>query len=293
MELRHLRYFVIVAEEQNVSRAARRLHVSQPPLSRQIRDLEEELGLALFQRTAKSVTLTEAGKCFLSEARAVLLRAEAAVQKVRTMVKGDRGELRIGYAPSLTTEMLPTALRRFEQESPGSKVSLHDLSSEECLQKLTVGKLDLALTVPPQRSAMRGLHFEKLSSHPIACALPSSHRLARRRSLRLTELQSEKFLVYARQDYPEYHEVLDKVFRTASFTPRAMEEYDGVTGLISALVAGRGVAMVPTSIKRLAGTCLKLIPLTPPLPPVIVGALFAKEATPLVQRFVSILKQAE
>src|SRR5271155_3857791 len=107
MELRHLRYFVVVAEEQNVTRAAERLHVSQPPLSRQMRDLEEELGVELFRRTAKSLALTEAGKIFLPEARAVLLRAEQAVQTVRAMAKGERGQLRVGYAPSLTVEFLP------------------------------------------------------------------------------------------------------------------------------------------------------------------------------------------
>jgi DNA-binding transcriptional LysR family regulator len=100
MELRHLRYFVVVAEEQNVTRAAARLRLSQPPLSRQIRDLEEELGVELFRRTAKSLALTEAGKLFLGEARAVLLRAEQAVETVRRMAKGERGKLRVGYAPS-------------------------------------------------------------------------------------------------------------------------------------------------------------------------------------------------
>src|ERR1700683_2427650 len=145
VELRHLRYFVIVAEEQNVTRAAERLHVSQPPLSRQIRDLEQELGVGLFRRTAKSLALTEAGKIFLNEARAVLLRAEKAVQTVRAVASGGRGQLRVGYAPSLTVELLPQALRSFERECPGVRVTLHDLSTEECVQRLTNRKLDVAL----------------------------------------------------------------------------------------------------------------------------------------------------
>src|SRR6201996_9368942 len=129
MELRHLRYFVIVAEEQNVTRAAERLHVSQPPLSRQIHDLEAELGVELFHRTAKSLALTEAGKVFLNEARAVLLRVDKAVETVRTVARGDRGSLRIGYSPSLAVELLPKALRVLEHERPGIRVSLHDLST--------------------------------------------------------------------------------------------------------------------------------------------------------------------
>src|SRR3569623_66009 len=115
MELRHLRYFAAVAEEQNVTRAAARLHVSQPPLSRQIRDLEDELGVALFEHGAKSVRLTEAGRAFLPEARAALRRVEEAVQMVKAVAKGERGEIHVGYAPSLAVDLLPRALRRFQE----------------------------------------------------------------------------------------------------------------------------------------------------------------------------------
>src|SRR2546430_17042688 len=126
MELRHLRYFVAVAEEQNVTRAAARLHVSQPPLSRQIRDLEEELGVALFHHTAKALRLTEAGRVFLTEAQAVLRRTDEAVQTVKAVASGQRGEIHIGYAPSLTVEVLPRALRFFQEANPGVRVQLHD-----------------------------------------------------------------------------------------------------------------------------------------------------------------------
>src|SRR5437016_14680553 len=114
MELRHLRYFVAVAEAENVSRAALKLHVSQPGLSRQIRDLEEELGFLLFERSAKSVRLTEAGRVFLTEARAVLQRVEDAVKAARAVAAGGRGELNVGYAPSLTARILPATLRAFQ-----------------------------------------------------------------------------------------------------------------------------------------------------------------------------------
>src|SRR6266481_8230343 len=114
MELRHLRYFVAVAEEQNVTRAAARLHVSQPPLSRQIRDLEDELGIALFEHGAKAVRLTEAGRVFLNEARAVLQRVDEAVQTIKAVASGQRGEIHVGYAPSLTVEVLPRTLRFFQ-----------------------------------------------------------------------------------------------------------------------------------------------------------------------------------
>src|SRR5580765_6164099 len=139
MELRHLRYFVAVAEEQNVTRAAARLHVSQPPLSRQIRDLEDELGVAPFDHGAKAVRLTEAGRVFLTEARAVVQRAEEAVQTVKAVASGKRGEIHVGYAPSLTVELLPRALRFFQEANPGVRVRLHDLSTQEILRGLRNG----------------------------------------------------------------------------------------------------------------------------------------------------------
>src|SRR5262249_6565892 len=133
MELRHLRYFVAAAEAENVSRAAARLHVSQPALSRQIRDLEEELGSPLFQGTAKSVRLTEAGKAFLTEARVVLQGADEAVARARAIATGGHTELHVGYAPSPTVRLLPATLRAFQTEFPKVRVKLHDLSTEEML----------------------------------------------------------------------------------------------------------------------------------------------------------------
>src|SRR6201996_7492022 len=149
MELRHLRYFVAVAEEENVTRAASRLHVSQPALSRQIHDLEDEIGFLLLERSAKSVRLTDAGRTFLVEARKVLQAADDAVKAARAKAGGAQGELQVGYAPSLTVEILPRALRAFQAEFPGVRVRLHDLSTEEMIGGLNKGKLQLALQVKP------------------------------------------------------------------------------------------------------------------------------------------------
>jgi len=291
MELRHLRYFVVVAEEQNVTRAAERLHVSQPPLSRQIRDLEEELGVALFQRTAKSVALTAAGKIFLNEARAVLLQAEKAVQTVRAVASGERGQLRVGYAPSLTVTLLPKALRAFEAASPGVRVTLHDLSTEECVQKLTARKLDVALTVRPSGPSMRGLTFEKLTTYPICCAVAVTHPLAKKRTIALARLREERLLGYSQEDYPEYFVWLAHIFKSNPFDPHNVEEYDSATGLIAAVEAGRGVAMVSTSMKCLTGPRVKLIPISPPLPPLVLGALTTKMLSPLTMQFIAAVKK--
>src|ERR1700742_1756234 len=175
MELRHLRYFVAVAEEENVTRAAAKLRVAQPAVSRQIHDLEEELGLALFERTAKSLHLTDAGKVFLDEARAVLARADEAMKAVRAVAGGERGELRVGYAPSLTVQILPRALRRFQAEHPQVRVALHDLSTEEMLAGLRENRLDLALMVQPTAGQLRGLKFHELARYALCAAVAPTH----------------------------------------------------------------------------------------------------------------------
>src|SRR5438876_2896743 len=171
MELRHLRYFVAVAEEQNVTRAAARLHVSQPPLSRQIRDLEDELGVALFEHGAKAVRLTEAGKVFLTEARAVLQRADEAVQMTKAVASGQRGEIHVGYAPSLSVELLPRALRFFQEANPDVRVQLHDMSTQEMLRGLRGDKLHVALLIQVSAKVLTGLVFEELHRYAVCVAV--------------------------------------------------------------------------------------------------------------------------
>lgn len=201
MELRHLRYFVAVAEEQNVTRAAMRLHVSQPPLSRQIRDLEDELGVALFDHDANAVRLTEAGRVFLIEARMILKRAEEAVQMAKDVAGGKRGEIQIGYAPSLTVELLPRALRYFRMSNPGVRVRLHDLSTQEMLRGLRDGKLHAALLVQTPPKTLAGLVFEELQRLAVCVALHPAHPLARTRRVGLEQVAKEHLIAFTLVDY--------------------------------------------------------------------------------------------
>ena len=291
MELRHLRYFVIVAEEQNVTRAAERLHLSQPPLSRQVRDLEAELGVELFRRTAKSLALTEAGKVFLGEARAVLLRAEQAVESARAAARNCHGRLRVGYAPSLTARFLPGTLRAFAEEFPAVKVDLHDLSSEECRQRLAARKLDLALTIKPAGMA-KGLAFETLVAASVSCAVAPAHPLARKRSVRLRDLAGLPFVAYAEEDYPEYAEWLRRVCRAAGFRPEIVGEYDGATGLITAIESGRGVALVAATLQCLAGVRVAFLPVRPRVPLPGVGVVYTVPAPAAVEHFIRVAKKA-
>src|SRR6266498_1718772 len=215
MELRHLRYFVAVAETENVSRAALKLHVSQPALSRQIRDLEDELGFLLLERSAKSVRLTGAGRTFLIEARAVLRRAEDAVNAARAVATGATGELHVGYAPSLTARILPPTLRAFQAELPHVRVKLHDLSTEEMFAGLGEEKLQLAFVPRPVGRTLRGMDFHELLRDPIRVAVSPKHRLAQSRSVSISEIVGEPLIAYSHKDYPEAHELLGRVFASA------------------------------------------------------------------------------
>ncbi len=271
MELRHLRYFVAVAEEQNVTRAAARLHVSQPPLSRQIRDLENELGVALFDHGAKSLRLTEAGRVFLVEARAVLQRSHEAVQTVKAVASGERGEVHVAYAPSLTVELLPRVLRDFQEASPGVRVVLHDLSTQEMLRRLREGKIHVALLVQPGPRALAGLVFEALCRYAVCLAAHPSHPLARARTVTLEQVAPERLVTYSLADYPEYHAWLKDLFGSGKLPVQIAEEHEGSTSLIAAVEAGRGVALVPEGFKCFAGPRLTVRPLRPAPPPLVLG----------------------
>ena len=263
MELRHLRYFVGAALAENVSRAAAKLHVSQPALSRQIRDLEEELGFSLFERSAKSVRLTEAGKAFLAEAQAVLQRAEDAVSRARSVAAGGRMILHVGYAPSPTVRIMPLVLRAFQGQFPEMRVKLHDLSTEEMLNGVREGELQMAFLVRPGRGALRGLHFEELARDTVRLAVPRAHSLAGRRSATLAHVASEPLVVFSRKEYPESHEYLQRLFASIKAKPRIAEEHDSAASLIAAVESGTGVAVVPQSLACSTGPRLKLLPIVP------------------------------
>jgi DNA-binding transcriptional LysR family regulator len=291
MELRHLRYFIGVAEEENVSRAALKLHVSQPALSRQIRDLEDELGFRLLERSAKSVRLTEAGRVFLTEARAVLQRAEDGVKAARAIATGASGELHVGYAPSLTARILPQTLRAFQAELPGVRVRLHDLSTEEMLAGLREGKLQIAFIVHLTPAMLRGLQFQELIRDSICLAVAPKHPLAGRRTITLTEVAREPLITYSRKDYPDAHEMLAAVFAGINAKPRIVEEHDSVSSLIAAVEAGNGVAVAPQSLTCTAGPRLKLIPFSPAPEPLVVGAAWSKAGlTAVAEQFLKCAK---
>ena len=276
MELRHLRYFVAVAQEENVSRAASQLHVSQPGVSRQIHDLEDELGFLLFERTGKSVRLTEAGRIFLDEARDILARIAEAVEKARASLTS-QAEINVGYVPSGTVEILPQALRIFRANYPGMRVTLHDLSAEEMQPLLLQRKLDLALTVLRHRLS-RELAMQELARYATCVAVGATHPLAKSRVVSLEQMASEPIAAYTRKDYPGYHKQLEKMFATIGRKPRLGSEHDSGSSLIAAVAAGHEFALLPSCVSGTAGARLKLLKLRPALPPWSIVALWRKDA---------------
>ncbi|MDB6139056.1 MAG: hypothetical protein JWO94_2128 [Verrucomicrobiaceae bacterium] len=292
MELRHLRYFVVVAEEQNITRAAVRLHVSQPPLSRQIRDLEQELGVALFERSAQSVRLTEAGSAFLGEARAVLFRVDQAVDKVRAVGSQCAGVLRVGYAPSPTVELLPPALRAFGKALPRVKVLLHDMTGGEMLEGLNHDKLDVVLIVKPALKSTRGMNVETLREYRVGIAIPPGHPFTKRKGVTVKEAAAEPLVAYSRKDYPDYFEMLERLLGKAFKTIQVVEECDGAMSLITAVESGRGVSVAAESITCIAGGRVGFVPFSPAPEPLVVSMVWRKGVlNAQTQRFIDTLRK--
>lgn len=273
-----------------MSKAALRLHVSQPSLSRQVRDLEEELGFSLLERRAKSVRLTEAGRVFLMEAREMLARVESGVQRARAAALGGGGVLHIGYAPTLTARILPSALKAMQVAMPRVELKLHDTSTREMLSGLRNGSLQVAITVRPSDSALRGLRFEPCATESLRLAVSPTHPLARKQEVALGVLSGQRMLGYNRQDYPEYHDLLEKLFEGMKPVPRLVEEHDGVSSLISAVAASDGVAIVPHSLECIAGQRLSLLRLIPEPEPLGIGVLINPDhPTEAASRFVELV----
>ena len=291
MELRHLRYFLAVAEAQNFTKASQRLRVAQPALGRQVNDLEDELGVKLLERSPRGATLTAAGEAFVVEAKAVLQRAEEAARVARAFATGERGELHLGYAPSPTVELLPRILHAYQSEAPGVRMVLNDLTTGEMVRGLRSGKLHAALMVQSSPKEAHGLVFEELCRYPICVALPHGHRFARGKTIALANLVRERLVAYSRAEYPEYHDLLASLFVPTGAKPVIAEEHDGATSLMAAVEAGRGLAIVPSSLACLAGPRLRVLELRPAPAPLVVGVAYARrKLNPTSERFVKLLR---
>jgi DNA-binding transcriptional LysR family regulator len=290
-----LRYFVAVAEMENVSRAAmQRLHVSQPSLSRQIRDLEDEMGVRLLERTAKSVKLTEAGRAFLDEARAILKQTDDAVGKVRAIAGKAETELHIGDWPLATGRIMPMLLRAYQKAMPDVKVKVHDWPVERNITGVRDGRLQLAIILPPLKSnALEELRFEPLFAGRVCLAVSCDHPFAKKRAVSLGDAAREPFVGLTREDYPRYLEYLDAIFARVKDKPRLVEEHDGWSGVFSSVSAGVGVALTSDTFNYAFDDRIKLVHLTPEPKRVAVGIITRKgKLSAAAENFCQCAKEA-
>ncbi|WP_395751385.1 LysR family transcriptional regulator [Prosthecobacter sp.] len=293
MELRHLRYFAAVAEVMNFTKAAARLRVAQPSLSRQVQDLEDEIGVDLLKRSPRGVTLTAEGKLFLAETLETLKRVDESVEKVRALARGEYGELHIGYAPSPTVEVLPPALAAFRYAAPGVKVVLHDLAGDELCEGLHRGRLEIAVMIQPSAESGAGLEFEELKSYPYYVAMAPGHALSKLKSVTVERVATEPLVGLRRLDYSEYYRILDGIFAPHGVRPRIAVECDGASTLIAEIEVGRGIGVVSEVFQRAAGRRLVYRRISNSEEVQRVGIVRAQkgDVTPAGEKFCEILRK--
>jgi DNA-binding transcriptional LysR family regulator len=293
MELRHLRYFLAVAEALNFTKAAAQLRIAQPALSRRVQDLEDEIGVDLLKRSPRGVTLTAEGKLFLEKTRHLLKLADESVEQVRALARGQYGDLHIGYSPSPTVEILPPALAAFQKAFPQVNVLLHDASQRELAEGLQDGTLELAIMVPPADDQSAGIQFEVLRTYALCVAMTPVHPFARMKSISLERVAAEPLVVLGRKDYPEADRYLDRLFAPIRVKPRIAVECDSASSLITEVEAGRGIALANTVFKLVAGKRLLYRPLTGTTEVLSVGIARASkgDVTPAGENFCKILRK--
>lgn len=250
MELRHLRYFSVLADELHFGRAAQRLAISQPPLSVAIRQLEEAVGARLFDRNSKTVRLTPAGQALRASARRLLRQAEEAALEARDVAAGSAGLLRIGFVGAMLYRGLPQALRALQAQHPAVRISLAELNSGEQVTELLHDRLDLGFMHTARMP--RDLSCRLLLTEPFVACLPSGHALARKRVLAPTDLREQPFVLFARASSPDYHERILSICAQAGFLPEVRHEVRHWLAVVSLVAQGLGVALVPQAMQRSA-----------------------------------------
>jgi DNA-binding transcriptional LysR family regulator len=249
MELRHLRYFRAVAEERHFGRAAVRLHMAQPPLSQQIRQLESELGVTLLRRSTRKVELTPAGEAYLARVREILTAVDAAGEEAHRVDAGLEGRLAIGCVGSATYSLLPALARALREELPGIDFTFRgEMLVPDLADALRAGAIDLALLRPPLDDT--GLSVRHLRRERLLVALPDGHRLAARQRIRLVDLREEEFIVHSGRRSVMYDLVV-RLCRGAGFDPRVRHEVAETSTLVTFVAAGLGLALVPEPVAEL------------------------------------------
>lgn len=290
IELRHLRYFIAVAEELHFGRAANRLQMAQPPLSQQIRQLEIEIGFQLFHRTKRSVQLTTAGQVFLKEARRILSQLEQAIETGRQASRGELGQLAIGFVSSASYSILPKILSGFRRQLPTVELALHELTTDQQLRWLRDKRIDVGFVRPPIDDESLGI--STILQEPLVVALPQSHSLAAAESVSLRSLGSESFILFPRQLAPGLYDQIIALCQQMEFSPKVVQEAIQMQTIVSLVAAEIGVAIVPISLQNLQRTGVVYRRLQEPTPKAAIAVVWQQhDASPIVDRFLEVVAQ--
>jgi DNA-binding transcriptional LysR family regulator len=289
--LRHLRYFLVVAEELHFGRAAERLHMAQPPLSQQIRRLEAEVGAELFVRTTRRVDLTAAGAAYVERARAILASVDAAAAEARRIAAGSEGRLVIGCVGSVTYSLLPELSGRLAEELPGVDFSFRgEMLASEQVHALRAGTIDLAFLRPPVADPT--LAVTSLRHDRLVLAVPAGHRFAARHLIRVADLRGEGLIVHSAQRRSAMYDVVHRLCREAGFEPTVRHEVGETSTLVTLVAGGLGVAIVPQPVQALSLEGIVYVPLVRPATSVeLVVAHRADRHEPHLDRTLAVVRE--
>lgn len=290
MELRHLRYFIVVAEQLHFSRAAEILHIAQPPLSQQIQSLENELGVPLLIRTKRSVQLTPAGQAFLVEARKVITQAGRAIEVAQQAHHGILGRLDIGFVGTAITEILPVILKDFRERYPLVETKLQNLVTTEQIQAIHDDQIQVGFLHTPILDA--SLSLEIIRREPLVVVLPADHALAGQENIAPVQLREETFVMYPRHWNPGLFDQIISICQQAGFPIRLGQQALGWESIISLVAAGFGVSIVPTSSQILRSVGVIYRPLQGVAPTFDLAlAWLPSNPSPLLHNFLQIARE--
>ncbi|MEM1157521.1 MAG: LysR substrate-binding domain-containing protein [Verrucomicrobiota bacterium] len=265
VELRHLNYFVMTAEEGSVNRASKRLFVSQPAVSRQIRDLEDELGVLLFFREPTGLSLTPAGEIALLHARDILMKAEGLQTTLQTFASSHaRHRLKVGYLPTALPGFLATGMRRFKQQVTGVELQISEMSPVEQEQALRNGEIDLGLIGDPEDHLRREFQVEHILKTEMAMLVPEDHPLATRKTVSLAAFGNDHFATLSEKKFPGRSAMMQKFFAKAGIAPEIVCAAEGLSELLGLIGAGDLVALAPADLKQLPHRGVCFLPLKQP-----------------------------
>lgn len=291
MELRHLKYFIAVAEELNFGRAAARLHMAQPPLSVQIQHLEKDLGVRLLDRTGRGTSLTREGEVFLLEARQICEQVSRARRAVNQAAIGDLGRLRVAGVPSAFMEELPMVIPRFRRENPGIILDLREGGTQESLDALLAGTVDIAFV--REGDPVEGIEIMPVRMGSFEAVVPVGHRLAGKATVEIADLAFEPFVVTSRRISPYYYDQTLAALASAGITPRTVIEATSIHAQIGYVACGVGVSLVPPGTAP-HSKFVERVPLAQTIVSTEVAVAWAAGPTPqVVQRFLAIVRDEE